>query len=77
MKRAKTGICMTATECVNEMRAYGIPCNMKSLMDGIEKGFYPFGRILFPDSGSSRRNVQIFRVDFEAFIRSKMPKEQI
>ena len=65
---------MTLREVYYAMRAAGIRCNPKMIAAGIESGAYPFGRIV--NTGETgRRTVEIFRVDFEAWLESKIPKE--
>lgn len=65
-------ITMTLRDVYYEMRAAGIRCSMKVIADGIASGAYPFGRIVnIGETG--RRTVEIFRVDFEAWLASKMP----
>lgn len=67
------GVTMTLREVYYEMSAAGIRCSMKVISDGIACGAYPFGRIVNVGE-TGRRTVQIFRVDFEAWLESKMPK---
>ena len=65
-------ITMTLRDVYYEMRTAGIRCSMKVISDGIATGAYPFGRVVnIGETG--RRTVQIFRVDFEAWLASKMP----
>ena len=65
-------ITMTLRDVYTEMREAGIRCSMKVFSDGIATGAYPFGRVV--NTGETgRRTVQIFRVDFEAWLASKMP----
>lgn len=68
-------ITMTLRDVYYEMREAGIRCSMKVISDGIATGAYPFGRVVnIGETG--RRTVQIFRVDFEAWLASKMPGQQ-
>ena len=67
-------ITMTLREVYYEMRDAGIRCSMKVISDGIATGAYPFGRVV--NTGETgRRTVQIFRVDFESWLQSKMPQD--
>ena len=68
-------ITMTLRDVYYEMQAAGIRCSMKVISDGIATGAYPFGRVVnIGETG--RRTLQIFRVDFEAWLASKMPGKQ-
>lgn len=65
---------MTVREVLYEMRAAGIHCNERIISDGIESGLYPFGRVT--NTGETgRRTLQIFRVDFDAWLESKTPRQ--
>ncbi len=63
---------MTATECAREMSRIGIKSTAKKVVNGIACGAYPFGRII--NESEIRRCVEIYRVDFEAWIKSKIPE---
>jgi len=65
---------MTVREVLYEMRAAGIHCNERIISDGIESGLYPFGRVTNKGE-TGRRTLQIFRVDFDAWLESKTPKQ--
>ena len=67
-------VTMTLRDVYYAMAAAGIRCSEKVIADGIECGAYPFGRIVNKGE-TGRRTVQIFRVDFEAWLETKMPKE--
>lgn len=70
------GITMTLHEVYEEMKEAGIRCSMKVISDGIATGAYSFGRVV--NTGETgRRTLQIFRVDFENWIRSKMPQDTV
>lgn len=71
---AKSSATMTLRDVCRAMSAAGIRCTEKVIADGIDCGAYPFGRIISRGE-TGRRTVQIFRVDFEAWLESKMPKE--
>lgn len=65
-------ITMTIRDVYYAMRDAGIRCSMKVISDGIATGAYPFGRVV--NTGETgRRTVQIFRVDFENWLATKMP----
>lgn len=69
-------VTMTLHDVYYEMREAGIRCSMKVIADGIACGAYPFGRIVnIGETG--RRSIQIFRVDFEAWLETKIPKETV
>lgn len=64
---------MTVTEVYYEMRAAGIRCSPTTISAGIACGAYPFGRVV--NTGETgRRTLEIFRVDFSAWLASKTPK---
>lgn len=68
-------ITMSLRDVYYEMRAAGIRCSMKVISDGIATGAYPFGRVV--NTGETgRRTLEIFRVDFEAWLASKIPGQQ-
>lgn len=75
MKRAKNGVVMSATECVNKLRKNGIPYSVKDLVDEIERGELPFGKIINPTSTeTAKRCVRIYTVDFLEWLKSRMPE---
>lgn len=65
-------ITMTLKDVYEEMRSAGIRCSMKVISDGIATGAYPFGRVVSTGE-TGRRTVEIFRVDFEAWLATKIP----
>jgi len=67
---------MTVTEVYYEMRAAGIHCSPTSVSAGIASGAYPFGRVVSVGE-TGRRTLEIFRVDFDAWLDSKTPKPKI
>lgn len=67
---------MTLMEVYEEMRAAGIPCNPTRISAGIASGAYPFGRVVSVGE-TGRRTLEIFRIDFEAWLESKTPKPKI
>lgn len=72
---ARSNITMTLNEVANAFRAVGIPMHVKRLADGIADGTYPFGRVV-QTSATGRRTFEIFRVDFQNWLESKIPKEE-
>ena len=70
---ANQKITMTLRETYYAMRAAGIPCNMKMISAGIASGAYPFGRVV-SEGETGRRTLEIFRVDFDAWLETKIPK---
>ena len=64
-------ITMTASECAKAMRKAGIKCTVNHVVDGIACGAYPFGRLC--GGSDARRCVEIFRVDFESWLKAKTP----
>ena len=67
-------VTMTLRQVNEEMQAAGIRCGMKVISDGIATGAYPFGRVVNVGE-TGRRTIQIFRVDFEAWLATKLPKQ--
>lgn len=69
---------MTLSECVEAMRAAGIPCSMRSVSDSLADGVYPFGRIKSVGK-TGYRSFEIFRSDFERWLagegRTNIPRE--
>ena len=64
---------MTINEVCQEMRKAGISCSNNRVSAGLQSGCYPFGRITnVGDTG--RHTFEIYRVDFEAWLRSKVPE---
>lgn len=61
---------LSVTECAAEMRKHGIPCSTRNIGDAIANGIYPFGRVKC-EGATGRRTFEIWRVDFEAWLRSK------
>ena len=65
-------ITMSLRDVYYEMRKAGIRCSMKVISDGIATGAYPFGRVV--NTGETgRRTLEIFRVDFESWLQTKIP----
>ena len=61
---------VTATEAAKVLRSKGMKISVRRLVDGIQDGSYPFGRIV-STGGTGRRSVEIFRGDLERFIKEK------
>lgn len=74
MKRSP--LTMTLNDVCQLFRSYGIPMELGRLADDIANGIYPFGRVI-KTSPTGRRSFEIWRVDVEAFIESKKPKEVV
>lgn len=71
MKRSN--MTMTINDVAKLFRQYGVPIELGRLADGIASGDYPFGRVVRVSDGG-RRTFEIWRVDVEAFLKSKMPE---
>ena len=65
---------MTLNDVYLAMREAGIPCNLRMISAGIASGAYPFGRVVSVGE-TGRRTLEIFKVDFYAWLESKIPKE--
>lgn len=72
MKQYNQRLTMTVLEVYTAMRNAGIPCSPKMISAGIASGAYPFGRVVSTGE-TGRRTLEIFRVDFEAWLESKIP----
>lgn len=70
MENVKKRAVLSLTECATEMRRHGIPCNSRDIGNAIESGVYPFGRVK-REGKTGRRTFEIWRVDFEAWLKSK------
>lgn len=64
---------MSLMDVYHAMREAGIPCSPQRISAGIQMGAYPFGRVVSVGE-TGRRTLEIFRVDFEAWLASKMPE---
>ena len=71
MKRSN--LTMTIQDVAKLFREYGIPIELRRLSDDIASGAYPFGRVV-KTSPNGRRTFEIWRVDVEAFLHSKIPQ---
>ena len=63
---------MTLNEVYIAMREAGIPSSPSRISAGIASGLYPFGTVV-NEGETGRRTLLIYRVDFEAWLQSKMP----
>lgn len=68
-----TKLTMTVQEVYLAMREAGIVCTPMRIIDGIQSGLYPFG-IVTNVGETGRRTVLIYRVDFEAWLQTKIPQ---
>ena len=66
---------MSLLNVYHAMREAGIPCSPKKISAGIQSGAYPFGRVVSVGE-TGRRTIEIYRVDFEAWLETKIPKEK-
>lgn len=67
---------MTLMEVYYAMREAGIPNTPSRISAGIASGAYPFGRVVCVGV-TGRRTLEIFRVDFYAWLATRIPKENI
>ncbi len=72
MKMPAQKLTMTLRETYYAMREAGIPCNEKMISAGIASGAYPFGRVV-QEGETGRRTLEIFRVDFDAWLETRIP----
>lgn len=69
---AKNKITMTIMDVYHEMREAGISTSPTRISAGIASGAYPFGKVIgIGETG--RRTVEIYRVDFNAWLATKIP----
>ena len=66
---------MTLNEVYIAMREDGIPSSPSRISAGIASGLYPFGTVV-NEGETGRRTLLIYRVDFEAWLQSKMPQQK-
>ena len=64
---------MTVHEVYIAMREAGIRSCPERISAGIASGAYPFGRVVNVGE-TGRRTLEIYRVDFDAWLDSKTPK---
>ena len=66
---------MTIEEVYHAMREAGIRSSPVRISAGIANGSYPFGRVLNVGA-SGRKTVEIYRVDFEDWLETKIPRSE-
>lgn len=67
---------MTISDVYYAMRAAGIRSSPQRVAAGIKSGAYPFGTVIA--TGETGRNTYlIYKVDFLAWLQTKIPKEEI
>lgn len=71
MQRPK--LTMTLMEVYYAMREAGISNTPSRISAGIASGAYPFGRVVCVGE-TGRRTLEIFRVDFDAWLETRIPK---
>ena len=76
MSRTKNMLTMTPEECVAVLRQHGMKITPKVLIDSIENGAYPFGRIVHKGA-TGKRKVEIFRIHFCQWLHDMLPKEGV
>lgn len=64
---------MTLQDVCLAMKDAGIPTSPMRISAGIECGAYPFGRVVSVGA-TGRKTLEIFRVDFDAWLEAKIPK---
>lgn len=62
---------MTLSEVVTAMRKAGFKTSETAVADAIETGRYPFGHVVGRGK-TGRRKFEIFRVDFEKWLKEKI-----
>lgn len=67
---------MTIMEVYLSMRNAGIPSSPKKISAGIASGAYPFGRVVAVGE-TGRKTIEVFRVDFQNWLKSRIPKEEM
>lgn len=71
-KMAKSNLRMTLDDVCQAFREMGVPMEKGRLADDIAAGVYPFGRVA-KVSPNGRRTFDIWRVDVEKFLQSRIP----
>ena len=66
---------MTLMEVYYAMREAGISSSPTRISAGIACGAYPFGRVVCVGE-TGRRTLEIFRVDFDAWLETRIPNEK-
>ena len=75
MKKTTQRITMTLKDVYTAMREAGIPSSQERISAGIASGAYPFGSVVNVGQ-TGRRTILIYRVAFEAWLETKMPKKE-
>lgn len=75
MQKTTQRITMTLTDVYHAMRQAGIPCSPERISAGIASGAYPFGCVTNVGE-TGRRTILIYRVDFESWLETKIPKKE-
>lgn len=75
MEKITQRITMTLMDVYKAMRAAGIPSSPERISAGIASGAYPFGSVVNVGE-TGRRTILIYRVDFEAWLETKIPKRE-
>ena len=73
MQKNKQRLTMTLLDVYYAMRDAGISCNPQMISAGIASGAYPFGRVVAVGE-TGRRTLEIYRVDFEAWLETRIPR---
>ena len=68
----KQKLTMTIMDVYRAMREAGISSSPTRISAGIASGAYPFGKVVATGE-TGRRTVEIYRVDFEAWLATKTP----
>lgn len=71
----KPKLTMTLMDVYYAMREAGISISPTRISAGIACGAYPFGRVVCVGE-TGRRTLEIFRVDFDAWLETRIPKEK-
>lgn len=69
---ARSNLRMTLDDVCQAFREMGVPMEKGRLADDIAAGVYPFGRVA-KVSPNGRRTFDIWRVDVERFLQSRIP----
>lgn len=72
MRTCNNRLTMTIHDVYNAMRSAGICTSPTRISAGITSGAYPFGRVVATGE-TGRKTFEIFRVDFERWLESKVP----
>ena len=75
MRSCNNKLTMTVLDVYHDMREAVISTNPARISAGIASGAYPFGRVVATGE-TGRKTFEIFRVDFEAWLESKIPSSK-